>query len=318
MEVTLSACKYSVIIPTWNASQDLYHLLSALKNQSLSNLTEIIIIDSGSTDHSVETAKQFGANVIQIEPGEFNHGRTRNLGASISQGDFLFFFTQDAKPLHDDFCERMVTSLLTENAAGGFARQIARPHASPLVQRDLSHWIAGAEQRRVVRFDSMSDFCRLTPIDRYLSCVFDNVASVIRRDAWQRIPIPEAPYGEDVEWGMRAISNGYAIVYEPGARVEHSHDRPPSYTYKRTLIDHYRLQELFGVRTVPSRTAALKGWAGKTLRDWAWLLRRPSLKRSWARDMLQAPRHAWASNWGQYEGARRAAVGLPPAKQQGV
>ncbi|MDP8245910.1 MAG: glycosyltransferase [Candidatus Hinthialibacter antarcticus] len=318
MKRTLNSHKYSAIIPTLNAEQDLLQLLSALKNQTLADQLEIIVIDSGSTDDTVKTAEQFGARVIQIKQNEFNHGRTRNLAASKSRGDFLFFFTQDAKPLQDDFCERMISSMLAENAAGGFARQIARPSASPIVQRDIKNWIAGSEIRRVVRFDSMTNFCRLEPMKQYLSCIFDNVSSVIRRDVWEKIPIPDAPYGEDIEWGMRTISNGYAIVYEPNAMVEHSHDRPPAYTYKRTLIDHYRLYELFGVRTTPTRTAALKGWSNKTLRDWAWLLRHPALNRSWARDMMQAPRHAWASNWGQYEGARRAAQGLAPVKQQGV
>ncbi len=317
-KVSQSQHKCSIIIPTYNAEADLPYLLSTINSLSDSDDFEIIVIDSGSTDGTVERAKQFDIKLVQIDPLEFNHGRTRNLAASMSGGEFLFFFTQDARPLRPDYFEVMVQSLERENAAAGFARQVARPDASPLVKRDVANWLAGSEERRIIEFESITDFCQMPPIERYLSCIFDNVASVIRRDVWEKVPIPDALYGEDIEWGLRAISNGCKIVYEPDAVVEHSHDRPPAYTYKRTLIDHYRLNELFGVRTVPSRFSALRGWVGKTSRDWAWLLANPSMNYSWMHDFVNAPRHAWASNWGQYEGAKRSAMGLPPLKQYGV
>ncbi|MBZ0255809.1 glycosyltransferase [bacterium] len=318
MKIPLTEYKYSVIIPTWNAEHDLSQLLSSLKRQTLYNFFDIIVIDSDSSDNTISVAKDFDVNVIEISQSDFNHGRTRNHAASLSNGDFIFFFTQDAKPLRDNFCEQMILSMLSNKAAGGFARQVPRASASPIVKRDVSNWIAGSENARTIQFQSLNDFCRLSPIEQYLHCIFDNVSSVIRRDVWEQIPIPEAPYGEDIEWGFRAICNGYSIIYEPKAVVEHSHDRPPKYTYKRTLINHYRLYELFGVRTVPTQAAALKGWIGKTIQDWSWLLRHPSLQAKWFEDAINAPRHAWASNWGQYHGAKRAAQGLPPMKQSGV
>lgn len=318
MKIPLDEYKYSVIIPTWNAQQDLFQLLSSLKRQTLSKYLGIFVIDSDSSDNTISIANSFDVNVIKIQQSDFNHGRTRNLGASACNGDFIFFFTQDAKPLHDDFCEQMILSMLTNNAAGGFARQVPRISASPLVKREVTNWTAGSEKARTVQFKSLNDFCCLSPIEQYFNCIFDNVSSVVRRDIWEQIPIPEAPYGEDIEWGLRAVSNGYPIIFEPKAVVEHSHDRPPKYTYKRTLIDHYRLYELFGVRTVPTRTAALKGCLSKTIHDWGWLLRHPSLQALWLEDALNAPRHAWASNWGQYQGAKCAAQGLPPIQQSGV
>ncbi len=60
---------------------------------------ELIVIDSGSRDRSREIARAAGADLIEIPPEEFGHGRTRNLGAERSSGDLICFLTQDAVPV---------------------------------------------------------------------------------------------------------------------------------------------------------------------------------------------------------------------------
>ncbi|MBI1389320.1 MAG: glycosyltransferase [bacterium] len=301
--------KVSVVVPILNGGNDLLRLLDRLASQSLASDMEIILVDSGSRDDSLHYARQRQCNIIEIPARAFNHGATRNLGASKAHGEFLFFFTQDALPQRNDYCETMIDSLEANQADAGYARQIPRPEAGPLVRRDVSAWLSGVDERRVVRAGRLDDFCGMTPYDRYARCVFDNVASVIRRAAWKAIPFPHAPYGEDIEWGLRALSNGMTLVYEPDAAVIHSHDRPPDYTWKRTLIDHYRLNELFGLRTVPTRRAAIRGWMSTTRRDWGYLLSHPPYDSTWRRDFINAPRHAWAAAWGQFHGARMAARG---------
>ena len=57
------------------------------------------MIDSGSRDRSVAIARAAGVRVVEIEPGEFGHGRTRNLGASLCAGELICFLTQDATPV---------------------------------------------------------------------------------------------------------------------------------------------------------------------------------------------------------------------------
>lgn len=310
--------QFSAIVPTYNPGKDLDDLLKRLVSQRLDSPLEIVVIDSGSTDGARETATSYGAKVLEIDTDSFNHGATRNQAIEASNGELIFLFTQDALPASEEYCRRLSLSVINEKADGGFARQVARPEAPPLVRRDVSQWLAGSCERRVCEIESMSAFCQSSPIDRYLSCVFDNVASLVRRETWKTIPFPEAPYGEDLEWCFRVLSNGGRIVYEPEAEVIHSHERPPSYLYKRTLIDHYRLYELFGVRTVPSRARAMAGIVKKTLADWAWLAAHPSFETKWFTDLAMTPRYAWAGSWGQYEGARRAASGQPMSAPKGV
>lgn len=308
----------SIVIPTRNGKNFLRGLLTQLRKQILYSQSPIWVVDSASTDGTPECAREFGARVISISPEEFNHGDSRNLGIRESGGKYICLFTQDALPVGDRYLATLVQSIEEQEAAGGFARQIPRPEASPLVRRDVERWLAGSSERRVSAISSPNAFFSLSPMERYRLCVFDNVASIVRREVWERIPFPRTPFGEDIEWAFRVLCNGYSLIYEPEAAVQHSHERSPDYTYNRTLIDHYRLYSLFGLRTVPSSWKAVRGALTTILKDSIFLLRNPQCNRRWLHSLVECPYHAWASAWGQYRGAQAAACGLPPPLSRDV
>ena len=85
--------RVSAIIPVKDGGRYLGEVLGALARQGVD---EIVVVDSGSRDGSVEIARAAGARVEQIAPHAFGHGRTRNLGAELAQGELLAFLTQDA------------------------------------------------------------------------------------------------------------------------------------------------------------------------------------------------------------------------------
>ena len=76
----------SVVVPVKDGARHLEELLPAIASQRIDADVEILVIDSGSTDGSPALARSLGATVIEIEPGEFGHGRTRNLAAFESDG----------------------------------------------------------------------------------------------------------------------------------------------------------------------------------------------------------------------------------------
>ena len=301
----------SVVIPTKNGGPTFVTLLSALRKQVHYADMEIRVVDSGSGDGTPEQAKEFGAEVLSIDPRTFNHGATRNLGIRESRGELIAMFTQDALPLGETYMLTLVESLQAAQAAGAYARQIPRPDASRLVRRDLESWIGSSPDKRIVKMESGCRFFALPPIERYRTCVFDNVAGLIRRRVWETFPIPPVPFGEDIEWAYRVLCNGYTLVYEPKAVVEHSHERSSEYLYKRTFVDHYRLYELFGLRTIPTRLHAWRSLLYTTGKNWNGLFRARPTNRSALLEFLNVPRYAWASAWGQYRGAKAAARGLP-------
>ena len=71
----------SVVIPVKDGGPLLERVLAAVARQ---RPLELIVIDSGSRDGSAQAARAAGARVIEIEPGEFGHGRTRNMGAELA------------------------------------------------------------------------------------------------------------------------------------------------------------------------------------------------------------------------------------------
>jgi len=86
----------AVVVPVKDGRRYLAELLAALAEQ---RVDEVLVIDSGSTDGSVDIARRAGVHVLEIAPAEFGHGRTRNLGAERTSSDLVAFLTQDATPV---------------------------------------------------------------------------------------------------------------------------------------------------------------------------------------------------------------------------
>ena len=74
----------AVVIPTRNAGPGLTQLLDGLAAQEGFAAAPIVAIDSGSSDGTVELLASRGAQVLSVEPGQFNHGETRNLAMRIA------------------------------------------------------------------------------------------------------------------------------------------------------------------------------------------------------------------------------------------
>src|SRR5215216_6782781 len=88
----------SVAIPVLNGGPLLADVLDAVAAQEVDRPLEIVVVDSGSTDGSVELARRHGARVEQIPPAEFSHGGTRNRLMELTRGDHVAFVTQDSVP----------------------------------------------------------------------------------------------------------------------------------------------------------------------------------------------------------------------------
>jgi len=101
--------KISVIIPTINEANNLPLLLSDLS--IIQKVGEIIIVDSGSEDKTIDVANVYGAKVYKSK--ERNRGLQLNIGAKNSKGDWLIFLHADSRLSHDWF--RKVNSVFKED-----------------------------------------------------------------------------------------------------------------------------------------------------------------------------------------------------------
>lgn len=260
--------RVSVVIPTWNGGARFRELLAILGRQTIPGGFELVVVDSGSGDGTAEAAEAAGARVHRIPQAEFNHGGTRNLGIGLASGELVALLTQDAVPRGEDYLERLLAPLADGGRAvdGVYARQFPRPDCDPILAERLRQWSASREEPTVSSLApgdpgaSRGAFEALEPFERYLRCAFDNVASALRRGAWERHPFPERNFGEDVAWAREVLLDGGAIAFEPRAEVEHSHRIDMGREFRRIYRDHKNLSALFGLRNVPSWGAVLRGW----------------------------------------------------------
>jgi len=268
--ITSEARRVSVVIPTWNGGARFREVLAALAEQDLEGGFQLVVVDSESSDGSAEAARAAGALVETIPQREFNHGATRNRAIARSSGELVCLLTQDARPLDESYV-RCLTQVYDENPRvdGVYARQFPRPDCDPLLAERLRQWSAARTERELKVFApgdparSRAMYRSLPPLERYLSCAFDDVASSVRRSTWQRWPFPHRSFGEDVAWARSVLLAGGEIAFEPTARVEHSHRIDMRREFKRLYCDHRNLYELFELFQVRNWRAVWHGAKGQ-------------------------------------------------------
>jgi glycosyltransferase involved in cell wall biosynthesis len=122
---------------------------------------EVIVIDSASTDGTWELVKSLAVKPICIQPNEFNHGQTRNLGAHQAKGRFLVFLVQDAVPVNDTWLERLVTAAEYPGVAGSYGRELPWPSDNLLVRLHTQQALAQNQERLYQRLAPESPMARI-------------------------------------------------------------------------------------------------------------------------------------------------------------
>ena len=220
----------AVIIPTYNASKYLSKLFKILRQQTV-NINEIIIIDSSSTDNTVDIAKTYGAEIVIISKDEFDHGGTRTKAGKISKGDILIYLTQDALPYDEHTIENIVKPFQNDEKIGAaFGRQLPYPDATPF-----------AKHLRLFNYPDKSYLRSIEDKEKYglKACFCSNSFAAYRRAALEEIEWfkDNLIFGEDACAGAKLLLAGYKIAYMAEAKVYHSHN----YTIVQELKRYFDL-----------------------------------------------------------------------------
>ena len=146
----VSTPRVSVVIPTKNGAKTLPALLDSLWRVPERFPIEIVAIDSGSTDGTIELLRPRVQKLLDVPAGSFNHGLTRNAAIAASPGELLVLNVQDAAPTSPGRLQANGAPLDQDpRVAGAFARQqprsAQRHHA--LVRRTLDCGRRGAARR---------------------------------------------------------------------------------------------------------------------------------------------------------------------------
>ena len=173
----------TLFVPTWNAGPEFPEILDLMLGQKLDRPFEMIAIDSGSSDGTVELLERKPVKLVRIPNREFDHGLTRNRGIEMAEGDVVVLATQDARPANDEWMQRLVDCFDDPEVAGAFGKQLPRDDASPMVRFRLENWVAGTADKVVQQFPDPSQFEKLEPIEKLRAAAFDNVSSAVSKRA---------------------------------------------------------------------------------------------------------------------------------------
>lgn len=232
--------KISVVIPAKNGAGTIESCLQGIIKQTLFSTCEIIIIDSGSTDGTLEIIKKYPVRLYQIPPEDFNHGATRNYGVSLAKGEFVVMTVQDAIPNDNQWLEKMVRHFEDTTVAGVCGGQMVphrkdyNPHQWFRPQNTPKEWKVQFTKEEYERIDKAS------------IAGLDDVNAMYRIDLLRQYTFKKVDYGEDMLWQHEILSRGYAIVFDMNARVQHYHHQTFDYCYKNTIVNLYHQQKFYG------------------------------------------------------------------------
>jgi O-antigen biosynthesis protein len=286
----------SVVIPVKDGERYLEELLGALAQEGAEQAgteIEILVIDSGSQDRSREIARAAGVELLEIEPSEFGHGRTRNLGAQRTSGELICFLTQDATPRPGWLAAYLEAFALDERIGAAYGPHLPRPDTSPMIARELSEFFAGFSTGGDGADRVNGNRAGGTPtIQRAGDQTFlSNVNACYARACWEEIRFREVAYSEDQAFGVDLLDAGWSKVYHPGAAVLHAHDYG-AIEFMRRYFDEYRgLRETTGHVEPFGVLAAARDVRSAVVEDRRWVTDRDLSRSELARLTARATLH---------------------------
>ncbi|HIE13741.1 TPA: glycosyltransferase, partial [Candidatus Bathyarchaeota archaeon] len=218
----------SILILVRNEEGNIKKCLRQVFNQRTNFRYEVIVVDSGSTDQTVEICKTFPVKLVCIQPDKFSHSGTRNLAARLSKGKYLVYLAGDAIPCNERWLDYLINSLTEDDrVAAVYGRQIPKADLSPNHKFRLN-WLYG--QKRLVK-----DYEQRHKLPNFY--FFSTVNCAIKKFLWNKLMFNEnLRIFEDMEFASRVMRLGYLIVYEPNAKVFHGHNIGVLETLKRYFV----------------------------------------------------------------------------------
>ena len=210
--------KVDVIIPTYKPGKEFEKLIGRLQKQEYP-IHKIIIINTRTDIFPEELDRSnYEIEIIHIEPDQFDHGGTRNMGAGMSDADIVVYMTQDAIPV-DEKLIGTFAKIFEENPDIGIAygRQLPREECN-IIERYTRRF--NYPEKSLIK--TKEDLPRLGIKTFFCS----DVCAAYRRNYLLSAGGFEDPtiFNEDMIFAGKRIYAGDKVAYVAEAKVIHSHN----------------------------------------------------------------------------------------------
>lgn len=273
--------KISVVIRTLNEEAYLNELLESIKGQNKDNFSiECIIIDSGSSDRTIEIARSHGSLITYIKKEEFTFGKSLNLGTEFSSGNIISYISGHCIPTSKEWLNSLTKPIRDGISGYSYGRQVGR---------DTTKF---SEEQIFQKY--YPDFSKIPQDDFFCN----NANSAIERNIWEKYKFDENLTGlEDLHLAKRYFNDGGKISYVSDAEVFHIHNEKWKQTRNRYEREALALQEIMPevqvsfIDTVRYLLAAVLGDFSKAIS-----------KRKFRKEFFNILSFRFAQYWGTYRG----------------
>ena len=228
--------KTSIVVRAYNEAEHLPSLFHGIKQQTVQP-DEIILVDSESTDNTVNIAKEHDCTILTIPKQDFTFGRSLNLGCKHANGDIIVICSAHCFPKKRDWIEQLIAPFkLKKNIGMTYGKQ------------------RGLEQSN---FSEKQLFYQLFPsiYPNKLEFFSNNANSAILKTVHEEVEFDETLTGcEDIDFSKKIAKRNYETVYCPKATILHLHNE----TFDQIINRYYRemiaLQKILPNFYIPRRS----------------------------------------------------------------
>jgi glycosyltransferase involved in cell wall biosynthesis len=238
----------SIVIRAYNEEKHILRLLEGIRQQTIRDV-QVILVDSGSSDATLEIARNYGAQLVSITPQEFTFGRALNRGIAAAEADYVVIVSAHCYPVYPDWLEQLLKPLQDEHVALSYGKQ------------------RGGETNQYSEHQFFRKYFPDISQPRQGQPYSHNANAAIRRSLWQQQPYNENLTGlEDLSWSSWVMNQGYAIAYTAEAEVIHVHAEKPGQVYRRYQREAIAMKQILPESRF-SLWNFLRLWSGSTLSD---------------------------------------------------
>lgn len=218
----------SIIFRALNEEKFFEQALKACQSQILDDLSmEIVLVDSGSTDRTIEIASKYNCKIVHIPKHKFSFGRSLNWGCEAAAGEYLVFISAHCIPTHNRWLQNLVQPIIDGKIAYSYGKQVG------------NHYNKFSEKQLFAKYFPDQD---MIPQEGFF---INNANSAIAKTNWSRYRFDEHVTGlEDMVLGKQLVNAGEKIGYVSDAPVTHIHEETFSQVKRRYYREALTLREV--------------------------------------------------------------------------